>query len=181
MNKIELKNKLEKVQKEISELTTQTSDIINTVSMNKAMQNILKILGTASRANRCFVWENYFREGISLPFMKQIYEWVEGVEAVQDSEIIDHVIYEPDIYDLLSSGNSLNAIVKDLDDYTRGILEAQGIKSILLVPVHIDNNFWGFIGFDNCHSEELWEPFEEEILKSASLTIAQMIDKFKKI
>jgi hypothetical protein len=176
---IETRNKLLKALNKISELAITPFDI-DAIDMGKMMHYILKTMGSAGRADRCYIWENYYPTDSSLLFMRQIYEWVEGVEAVQDSEIIDYVTYDPDTYDWLSAGNALNAIVKEMSEYDRTILEPQGIKSILCSPVHIDGEFWGFVGFDNCHSEELWESFEEEILRTASFITATIVSKFAK-
>jgi len=177
---VELRNKLLNAINKISELTLSFCEesITNDSDMDEIMHKILTILGQAGRADRCFVWENYYPPDSSLLYMRQIYEWAEGVDYVQGTELIDNITYEPNLYDLLSAGNTLNAIVKDLDDYNKMILEEQGIKSILISPVHIDDNFWGFIGFDNCQTEELWDSFEEEILAIAAHIIAKMIVKF---
>jgi len=181
MKNEENKNKLLNAINEISKLVSLSSDKkMSNEEMDEKMFKILTILGQAGRADRCFVWINYNCKDSSLVFMRQLYEWSEGAESVQGSELIDHIVYEPELYDLLSAGKALNTIVKDLDDYNREILEAQAIKSILLAPIHIDGYFWGFIGFDNCHSEKLWESFEEEGLMSASLMVAKMIDRFVK-
>jgi len=177
---IEIRNKLLKSLNKISELALKSFDV-DTVDMNKMMYDILKSIGSAGRADRCYIWENYYPPDSSLLYMRQIYEWVDGVDSVHGTELIDYVTYEPSTYDILSAGKVLNAIIKDMDDYNRMILEDQGIKSILIAPVHIEDNFWGFIGFDNCHSEELWEDFEEEILRTASLITATIVSKFEKM
>ena len=152
-----------------SEIKDEEFDII--------MIRALKSLGNLSRADRCFIWENYYLPGSKILCMKQIYEWVneEYAFAVQDTDLVENIVYEPDLYELLSAGNTLNGIVKDFDDYNREVLSAQNIKSILCVPIHIENLFWGFIGFDNCQTEALWSPFEEKVLISVSLTIGKII------
>ncbi len=164
---------------EISALLLKSFDINN---IDNIINEILKILGNMSRADRCFVWKNYEMGDSNLPFMKQIYEWVNEankIEPMQDSEIIEFVPYDPDIYEMLSSGKPLNAIVKDMDEYNRTVLSEQDIKSILLVPIHIDDVFWGFVGLDNCHSEELWSEVEEKTLTLISFMITMVINTRK--
>jgi GAF domain-containing protein len=51
-------------------------------------------------------------------------------------------------------------------------LSAQGIMSILIVPVFLQDDFWGFVGFDDCRNERLFAPEEEVILRSSSLLFA---------
>ena len=38
-------------------------------------------------------------------------------------------------------------------------LTPQGIKSILNIPLMVNQDFVGFLGFDNCHEERKWTPF----------------------
>jgi signal transduction histidine kinase len=43
------------------------------------------------------------------------------------------------------------------------------------VPVFLRNQFWGFVGFDDCHNERIFSEAEESILRSGSLIIAQAL------
>lgn len=162
---------------EISNLLLKSFDIKSGVDMNEIMPEVLKSLGNMGRADRCYIWENYTFNGQIL--MKQIYEWVnEGnkIEALQDTEVIDFVPYDPITYDLLSAGKTINSIVKDLDEYNRSVLEPQNIKSILIIPIYIEEYFWGFIGFDNCHSEELWSSLEEKTLMMVGFMLTSVLE-----
>ena len=38
------------------------------------------------------------------------------------------------------------------------------IKSIILVPILIDGDYWGFIGFDELNKERSWSDSEEYLL-----------------
>jgi len=184
-NKTELKEKLSDVANKISNILLETSakDNLKKSDIDEVITTILKTLGEVSRADRCYIWENYVEDDDSISdmhYMRQIYEWAEGVDAVQGTELIEFVPYDPITFDILSSKQNVNSIVKDLDEYNRSILEPQGIKSILVAPIHLSNNhFWGFIGFDNCHTEEIWEDFEEEILSQIGTNIGEFICKFK--
>jgi len=50
-------------------------------------------------------------------------------------------------------------------------MEEQGIRSLLVTPVFIQDVFWGFVGFDDCRKERLFTDNEELILRSASRLI----------
>ncbi len=52
-----------------------------------------------------------------------------------------------------------------------------GILAILLVPVWIRNEFWGFVGFDNCHSERLFTENEVSVTRSGCLLMASVLQK----
>ena len=41
----------------------------------------------------------------------------------------------------------------------------------------IEGAYWGFIGFDECHSDRIWSNDEESILSAMAATIGEVIKK----
>ena len=62
-------------------------------------------------------------------------------------------------------------------EYTQHIFARQNIKSLLIVPVKIDDNLWGYFGFDECRNPRLWKKAEISFLKSAATIIANAIKR----
>jgi anti-anti-sigma factor len=50
----------------------------------------------------------------------------------------------------------------------RAFCEAQDIKSILLVPIFVEDTWWGFIGLDECRTERVFTTAEVEGLRAAA-------------
>jgi two-component system cell cycle sensor histidine kinase/response regulator CckA len=48
------------------------------------------------------------------------------------------------------------------------LLEAQEIRSILVMPIRADGEWWGFVGFDDCEHDRLWDADEVEVLAAAA-------------
>jgi len=176
---IAIRNKLIKALNEISEKALISSDI-NTVNVNEIMYELLKTIGSANEIDRCYIDENYCLGHSAMFFMRQIYKWTEESKTPKDVKMIDDIAYYPDIYNLLASGKVFNAISENLEEYSAGILADYQIKSILMIPLFIDNNFWGFLGLDDCKSAELWSDIEIEILRTASFIIVKMLGEFGK-
>jgi signal transduction histidine kinase/CheY-like chemotaxis protein len=57
------------------------------------------------------------------------------------------------------------------------LLEPYGVRSILAIPIHFQDNFWGFITFDDCHREYAFENRDVDILKSGSLMVASILER----
>jgi hypothetical protein len=55
------------------------------------------------------------------------------------------------------------------------MLAAQNIMSILVVPIMIQERFWGFIGFDDCHRGHQWRDEEEAVLVAMAASIGGAI------
>ena len=177
--KIESQNKLVIAINNISQLLlTSLEANVSETKMNKIMLEVLQILGDASRADRCYIWENYnTMVENEMAFTREIYKWTNDIGKINDT--VQNTLLDETAFDYLSQG-VINELVCDLPFYYKAIFEQQNVQSILIVPIHIGNKFWGFIGFDNCHSEELWEKFEEDILTSAGIKIAKIIDRYGK-
>jgi len=157
------------------EAVNQVSSILLEPDIGFFEINLYMAMGMLAKAvdvDRVYVWENHNNNGQIR--CTQIYEWSEGAEPQQGTEHTIDVSYD-DIYfgleEDLSGGRCLNALVKIMDDDQYEYFSAQGIKSILVAPVFIQNAFWGFVGFDDCSKERVFAENEEKILRSASRLI----------
>jgi class 3 adenylate cyclase/PAS domain-containing protein len=72
-------------------------------------------------------------------------------------------------------GEVVQATRSEVRGYTLQIFEEHGTLTFLSVPVRVDDSYWGFIGFDDCHQERRWATFEIEVLKIAAALIAGAI------
>jgi diguanylate cyclase (GGDEF)-like protein/PAS domain S-box-containing protein len=142
-------------------------------SFERDMLHSMKIIANVVQADRMYIWKNFIRD--EKLYCSQIYEWSEGVDSQKDNKLAVETMYSeivPDWEDRLSKGDCINGIVRKMSDYEKAALSPQGILSILVVPIFIKNQFWGFVGFDDCHNERIFSDKEEIILISASQIIA---------
>lgn len=136
----------------------------------------LGIMARAADADRVYIWKNRITEGkLSC---SQIYEWSGSAESQKKNELAAGVVYNdivPGWEEQLSNGFCISGIVRDMNEYEKAALSPQGILSILVVPIIINNDFWGFVGFDDCHKERVFTNKEEAILRSAGQLIANAL------
>ncbi len=132
----------------------------------------MQALSLAIDVDRMYIWENYFKDYKILA--KQIYQWYRnlGDEALNPDSYKQFAVPDLD-YDNVPGWKEyclksiiVNCAVKDLGTEEQVSLEAQGILSILIIPIHINSQFWGFVGFANCHSEQTYSSEQVEILQS---------------
>jgi len=153
-------------------LATEKNDFANTV------WECLGILGHCVQVDRVYIWENFIIDEILCT--TQIYEWSEGAPPQQGNELTvakpyDEVI--PTWEAILSKGDCINSLVKHMHPAEQAQLSPQGIISILIVPIFMNNKFWGFIGFDDCHKERRFLEVEISILTSGALLIASAMQR----
>jgi len=137
------------------------------------LYRVMGMLGEAVGADRVYIWKNHTVNGRL--YCTQLYEWSGGAEPQQGSDITIDIPYDENIptwEEILSKGNCVNSLVRDMLPEEQEQLSPQGILSILVVPVFLREQFWGFIGFDDCRRERKFTENEEVILRSGSHLIA---------
>jgi signal transduction histidine kinase/CheY-like chemotaxis protein len=138
--------------------------------------NCMGMMARTVSADRVYIWKNHTKNGNL--YCTQLYEWPEGAEPQQGSDITIDIPYSENIpgwEKALSSGSCINNMVCNLSPEEQAQLSPQGILSILVVPVFLRDEFWGFVGFDDCHKERVFTENEESILRSGSLLIANAL------
>ena len=71
----------------------------------------------------------------------------------------------------------INGPLKSLSPGEQDMLGPYGIKSILVVPVFLHGEFWGFVSYDDCHNERIFNREEVDMLRSASLMMASVVNR----
>jgi diguanylate cyclase (GGDEF)-like protein/PAS domain S-box-containing protein len=143
--------------------------------LNDAIGAALATLGRAVDADRVYVFENHDDPATGAPLMSQRYEWcADGAAPQIDNPELQNLTYEAFSWrwhHTLIAGQAIRGLVREFPETERVILEPQAIRSILVLPIHIDEHFWGFIGFDDCHTDRAWTQIEENILRTAAAAI----------
>jgi PAS domain S-box-containing protein len=137
--------------------------------------SILAPLGRASEASRVYLFENHYDSAGRL-LMTQRAEWCNsGITPEIDNPDLQNCPYDqffPRWAQVLAQGENIAGKVADFPTSERVILEPQGILSMLVLPLLVNNQFFGFIGFDQCAICRTWEPLEIDLLRSAAAAIS---------
>ena len=147
--------------------------------MDRAISTALETIGRAANQDRAYIFENHVEASSGTRMMSQRYEWTRsGVSAQIDNPELQNLSYDMlsmRWYDELGAGRPIEGCVRDFPESERVILEPQDIVSLLVVPITIEGAFWGFIGFDNCHSVYAWSDSERSILTATAAAIGTAI------
>ena len=141
------------------------------------LQKAMRILAEVADVDRICVWRNADTE-LSQRF-SLIYQWeTSGIKSlVKDGSLSPDLFFDdlPFWNETLAQGNCLNSLVRDMPPAEQEVLAPRDILSILLVPVILHDNFWGFISFDYCRTERLFMDDEVLIMRSASRMMANAV------
>ncbi|MDQ3250537.1 MAG: PAS domain-containing protein, partial [Chloroflexota bacterium] len=143
------------------------------------MPHALAMLGTAAEVDRVYVFENHADTTTGQLLVSQRFEWTHAAVAPQLNNLqLQNISCTPTLtrwYATLSQGQPIEGIVREFPAVERAWLEPQGILSILITPIHIDNQFWGFIGFDDCQLEHDWSDSTRSLLITVASSLGGAI------
>jgi signal transduction histidine kinase/DNA-binding response OmpR family regulator len=160
--------------------------MINTVSsilltsgdeqFEEMMGRGMEVMGKGVDVDRLYIWKNCRDEG-GMRY-KLFYKWERDVPARQlASKQMDYYYAAtiPDWEETLLAGECVNGPLGSLSPAARERLAPYGILSILVTPVFLQDEFWGFASFDDCrHAREFTED-EVDILRSGALLMANAV------
>ncbi|MBF1999397.1 MAG: response regulator [Synechococcales cyanobacterium M58_A2018_015] len=145
-------------------IASATNALLTVQPLDAAINQALRYLGQATQVDRLYVFQNGHCPVTGEPTMSQRWEWAnQGVKPEIDNPELQHLPYRkffPRWYQEMNEGRAVHGLVDDFPESERDILEPQGILSILVVPIQIQQQFWGFVGFDNCQQRHQWTATE---------------------
>lgn len=132
---------------------------------------MMKVLGEASNFSRVYVFQNHTAADGRL-LMSQRFEWTAtNVHPELDNPALQNLAYDdyfPRWAQLLAQDESIAGLVRDFPASEQAILAPQHIISIAVVPIYVNEQWWGFIGFDECQREYKFTPTELDVLRAAA-------------
>ncbi len=142
--------------------------------------SIIEPLGRAAEASRAYMFENHLDEKGDL-LASQRSEWCHpSIRPEMDNSALQNVSYLGSFSrwaQMMARGEIICGLVADFPESERVVLAAQGIVSLLVLPLLVNGRFAGFIGFDNCVEAKLWDPLEVDLLQAAASAIALFLER----
>ena len=158
-----------------------SGEILRSADWHKGVRDALRGLGEGAEVCRAYIFEN--RTDLkNVLLTSQRYEWAApGITPLIDSPDLQNFPLVAGGFtrwvETLSQGDVIQGHVRQFPESEREILAAQGIQSILIMPIFIGDSWWGFIGYDACVAEREWEPMVVDALKTAADTLGAAIQR----
>jgi diguanylate cyclase (GGDEF)-like protein len=145
----------------------------------RELQEVLEKFGETTRASRAYIFQNYIDEFNRL-CTSLSYEWcAEGISPQIDNPHLQNVPYRLSAFhrwsEVMQAGGMISGNLEDLPEEEQTALAARELRSLLLVPITLEENWWGFIGFDDCRRDRNWSQAELDALEIAASSIAAAI------
>jgi PAS domain S-box-containing protein len=176
--RIEAEEELHKKDVLLGAVAVATNILITEWSLNRAINQVLEILGGATKVDRIAIFENRNSDE-GEHFMSLRYSWSRDNEfSLKDDPDFQDAPYDPEFsrfYNVLSSGRPIKCSLLEYTKTERALIESKKVKSLIVFPIIIHGQFWGFMAFDDIHSERDWTSVEVSILMATAASIGGTI------
>ena len=147
--------------------------------------SVLGILGRATEVDRVYIFERHPHPDTGKLSVSCRFEWCsEGTEPQIDNPMLQNLSVDfvqlPEWEQEMLSGHPVAALTRELPPGMKALQEMQNVKSILLVPIPVSGDYWGFIGFDACREERTWADGEQSGLVAMAASIGSAMERRKK-
>ena len=152
--------------------------IVDEANMEASLIEGMELVGRSVDADRVQIWRNEMFDG-ELYFV-HTYEWLSelGRQKVPVPAGLKYPYADkPRWKEMFMRGECVNGPVSSLSPDDREFLIAYEMKSIVIIPIFLQDQFWGFFSVDDCHIERTFTEDEIRIMRSVSLMMASVFDR----
>lgn len=142
----------------------------------------LHFLLNAADVGRVYIFENEEVPGEGLCCSQRYEVCAPRVSVELDNPILQKIPYTGGMrlwYDALSQNKHFGDFTRNIPRDLAEVMEDQDILSILIIPIWVDSEWYGFIGFDEVREEREWGAEEIRLLRTASEMIGVYLSRRK--
>jgi signal transduction histidine kinase len=161
----------------LNAVNTVASTILTTPysSFDELISQCMEVMARNIEVDRMFIWQNHVRDGKL--YCVQKYRWTADQNSTT-SEYPLELCYDevlPGWNERFAEGKSINGPMNTLPQPVQDMLIPQRTRSVLLTPVFLQDEFWGFMGYEDCTHERVFSDTEEGVLRSGGLIIVSAL------
>ncbi|MCL2109458.1 MAG: response regulator [Oscillospiraceae bacterium] len=147
-------------------------------SFNESLQRGMEIVGQSLDIDCVEIWQNETRNDELFAVLQHCWLSEVGAEIKADLNInVFPYSKSPDWERRLSEGEFIHGPVSEFEQADREFLEVFKIKSVLVIPIHIQNSFRGFCCIDDCRNSRSFTEDEVNILRSVCYMLVNAINQ----
>lgn len=138
---------------------------------DSTVKRVLKGLAQSVNARSMYIWENVVED--EAHFAQELFVWSEDGRSL--AETIMNYDNLPLWHERLSARNCINTHIRDLPEDQQGFLDPKRARVAILVPIFVQDRFWGFMGLEKSSNNELFTSAEEKVIRSAGMLVVSGI------
>jgi DNA-binding response OmpR family regulator/signal transduction histidine kinase len=160
-------------------VTFVAAQLLQTTSWQDQMNELLARLGQAAGVSRVYLVENG-ASAYGERFIKKCYEWTAPSITPRAKTYKDKTYDQAGLtrwVELFTQDQLIHGPISELPEPERTDFTSQGVLSMIAVPVFVESTWWGFIGFDDCKTERVWESAEMDALRTPAKILGAALQR----
>ncbi|MEA5503397.1 EAL domain-containing protein [Halotia wernerae UHCC 0503] len=147
------------------------------VEMNyeTGMERALAVLGEAAQADRVYLFKNHPHPVTGEMTVNLQFEWTRSHLEPSAHHWQNQPYQSLELArwcNALSNGQPISGLTREFPLAEQKLLIRESIQSLLLVPLRLDDQFWGYLGLADCSQERCWSRHEESTLLTMAASIS---------
>jgi signal transduction histidine kinase/CheY-like chemotaxis protein len=160
-----------------------SENLLTDSDLESSIDNSLKTILYTLNVDRAYIYENRFADD-GICYTSKRYEFVRpGITPQIGNPKLQNFNYSQGpfrrLYETHATGHVVKGLVKDFVLHERVLLQENGVKSLMSIPIQQDGVFLGFLGFDDCTNERTWGEYEDLLLLRLAGSIGGAIIKHR--
>ncbi|MGB7250115.1 MAG: GAF domain-containing protein [Phormidesmis sp.] len=154
--------------------------LLSAMDFDAAANAALAAIAQAATVDRIYIVENSLEAQSKAWIGICPYEWTApGILKISQIPGRFPMAYSPfgDWPAALQAGQPVQGLARDLSEPAQALQRQDHALSLLVVPIHIADEWWGVIGLDDCTSERIWNESEIAVLETAAVLIGSALER----
>jgi PAS domain S-box-containing protein len=152
----------------LSVLLNATAKFFNSGVNDITVHEVLGLIGEITEVSRAYIYKIHTHESKSV--YSYLNEWVStGVSAQLDNQELKNISTDSMGFKTFEKSMkarlNVSGFVEQFDEPIRSGFIKYDIKSLLAIPIYVKDNWWGYIGFDDCNNRRTWSKSEINALE----------------
>jgi diguanylate cyclase (GGDEF)-like protein len=174
-------SELRKRDRLLQSVAEATTHLLANVGYDSAINEALATLGTAARVDRICISMNHSHPKTGKIATSMRFEWTrECIPSILRSPHRHNQSYDTHFkrwYHLLTDEKAISGLVSNFPELEQRLLAEDGVQSILVIPIIVNLEFWGFIELHQCSTEYEWSAQEESIIFAMAASISAALQR----
>lgn len=150
-------------------IAVSAKELLRSSDLGASLPKVVEQVGQAAGVDRLHILEIDAARGSERGFVARHYIWsAPGILTPPEFRAVGRSMAEIGLSSWIAKyarGETVAGHSRDFAPDARAFMERGGIKSVLGIPIFVDDRWWGIVGFDDCRNEREWLPAEIDIIK----------------
>lgn len=166
----EMENALSRRESIMSAVSLSAEQFLKESAWGYNVSTVLENIGQAVNVSRMYVAMNY-RDENQVLYMSLCYEWTAPDVSPQiNNPNLQHVPIQQAGFsrweNQLSQHLAIHGLVEEFPESEQGFFKEMGSLSIAVMPIFVENDWWGVVIFEECRTKRHWTSMELKTLNT---------------